>query len=82
MIENNTSSQREQVARKIGVFVAWPYSSGPRHVGHGAALLPADVVARYERSRGSDVLMVSGTDEYGTPNLIAAEKKVCPQKIL
>jgi methionyl-tRNA synthetase len=75
LIENNTSSQREQVARKIGVFVAWPYSSGPRHVGHGAALLPADVVARYERSRGSDVLMVSGTDEYGTPNLIAAEKK-------
>ena len=71
--EKNTD--RERIARRIGVFVAWPYANGPRHVGHGAALVPADVVARYERGRGSDVLMVSGTDEYGTPNMIAAEKR-------
>jgi methionyl-tRNA synthetase len=71
---------KERVARRIGVFVAWPYANGPRHVGHGAALVPADVVARYERGKGSDVLMVSGTDEYGTPNMIAAEKKNMPTK--
>jgi methionyl-tRNA synthetase len=73
--ETETPNTRDRVARKIGIFVAWPYSNGPRHVGHGASLLPADVVARYERGVGSDVLMISGTDEYGTPNLIAAEKK-------
>jgi len=73
--EQEEALNKERVARRIGVFVAWPYANGPRHVGHGAALVPADVVARYERGKGSDVLMVSGTDEYGTPNMIAAEKK-------
>ncbi len=66
---------KSQLVQRIGIFVAWPYANGPRHVGHGAALVPADVVARYERARGSEVLMVSGTDEYGTPNMIAAEKR-------
>ena len=31
--------------------------------------------ARYERMRGNDVLMVSGTDEHGTPILVEAEKE-------
>jgi methionyl-tRNA synthetase len=69
------ANESQSIPEKVGIFVAWPYANGPRHVGHGAALVPADVVARYERSRGADVLMVSGTDEYGTPNMIAAEKK-------
>lgn len=58
---------------KIGIFVAWPYANGPRHLGHGASLIPGDVLSRYYRSMGADVMMVSGTDEYGTPNAIAAE---------
>ena len=75
IIYSGNKIDRDQVARHIGIFVAWPYANGPRHVGHGAALVPADVVARYERGRGAEVLMVSGTDEYGTPNTIAAEKQ-------
>lgn len=67
--------KRAETARKIGIFVAWPYANGPRHIGHGAALVPADVAARYFRAAGDDVLMVSGTDEFGTPSMVAAEKR-------
>ncbi|MBA3374342.1 MAG: methionine--tRNA ligase [Actinobacteria bacterium] len=59
----------------ILVAVAWPYASGPRHLGHVAGFgIPSDIFARYHRMKGSRVLMVSGTDEHGTPNLIAAER--------
>ena len=54
--------------------VAWPYANGPRHIGHVAGFgIPSDVFSRYMRMRGHDVLMVSGTDEHGTPILVAAE---------
>ena len=61
---------------RILVAVAWPYASGPRHLGHVAGFgVPADVFARYHRLKGDDVLMVSGTDEHGTPILVAADKE-------
>ena len=54
--------------------VAWPYANGPRHIGHVAGFgVPSDVFSRYMRMAGHDVLMVSGTDEHGTPILVAAE---------
>src|SRR6476660_8634738 len=56
--------------------VAWPYANGPRHIGHVSAFgIPSDVFARYTRLAGHEVLMVSGTDEHGTPILIEAEKE-------
>lgn len=59
---------------RIFIGVAWPYASGPRHLGHLAgAYLPADIVARYHRLAGDEVLMVSGSDEHGTPITVAAE---------
>jgi methionyl-tRNA synthetase len=62
--------------RKILVAPAWPYAAGPRHLGHIAGFgVPADVFARYHRLRGSDVLMVSGTDEHGTPTMVAADRE-------
>ncbi len=80
--EANTESRRTQgerpEARKVAVFPAWPYTNGPRHLGHGASLLPADIMARYYRATGADVLMVSGTDEFGTPNVIAAAQSGKP----
>src|SRR3546814_17379460 len=55
--------------------VAWPYANGPRHIGHVAGFgVPSDVFSRYMRLSGHDVLMVSGTDEHGTPILIAADE--------
>ncbi|MDH4658613.1 methionine--tRNA ligase [Corynebacterium pyruviciproducens] len=58
------------------VNVAWPYANGPRHIGHVAGFgVPSDVFARYQRMRGENVLMVSGTDEHGTPLLVQADKE-------
>jgi len=37
--------------------------------------VPSDVFARYQRMTGANVLMVSGTDEHGTPLLVQAEKE-------
>jgi methionyl-tRNA synthetase len=55
--------------------VAWPYANGPRHIGHVAGFgVPSDVFSRYMRMAGHDVLMVSGTDEHGTPILVAADE--------
>ena len=59
--------------------VAWPYANGPRHIGHVAGFgVPSDVFSRYMRMAGHDVLMVSGTDEHGTPILVAADKAGVP----
>ena len=56
--------------------VAWPYANGPRHIGHVAGFgIPSDVFSRYMRMAGHDVLMVSGTDEHGTPILVQADKE-------
>ncbi len=63
-------------APRILVAVAWPYANGPRHIGHVAGYgVPSDVFARYQRLRGADVLMVSGTDEHGTPITYGADEE-------
>ncbi|NTV64055.1 MAG: methionine--tRNA ligase, partial [Oscillochloris sp.] len=60
----------------ILVAVAWPYANGPRHIGHVAGFgVPSDIFARFQRLRGNHVLMVSGTDEHGTPITLAADKE-------
>jgi methionyl-tRNA synthetase len=65
---------RATTPKKILVAVAWPYANGPRHIGHVAGFgVPSDTFARYHRLRGNDVLMVSGTDEHGTPVMVAAD---------
>ncbi len=66
---SSSDSRRERVL----VAVAWPYAAGLRHIGHAAAYVPSDVFARYHRLRGNDVLMVSGTDEHGTPVMVIAD---------
>ncbi|MCI2420668.1 methionine--tRNA ligase [Saccharopolyspora sp. K220] len=56
--------------------VAWPYANGPRHIGHVSGFgVPSDVFSRYQRMAGNNVLMVSGTDEHGTPISVQAEKE-------
>ncbi|MEJ4100225.1 methionine--tRNA ligase [Corynebacterium mastitidis] len=64
------------MTKTVLVSVAWPYANGPRHIGHVAGFgVPSDVFARYQRMRGAEVLMVSGTDEHGTPLLVQADKE-------
>ena len=54
---------------------AWPYANGSLHIGHIAALLPGDVLARYWRAKGRSVFYVSGSDCHGTPITLRASKE-------
>ncbi|KPJ50737.1 hypothetical protein AMJ40_01900 [candidate division TA06 bacterium DG_26] len=69
---------------KVLVTAALPYANGDVHLGTLAGSnLPADIYARYLRSRGVDVLHVCGTDEHGVPITIQAEKEgVSPQQLV
>ena len=60
--------------RSILSAPAWPYANGPRHIGHVSGFaLPCDMFSRYQRMAGNRVLMVSGTDEHGTPIQVQAD---------
>ncbi|NMB84110.1 methionine--tRNA ligase [Candidatus Roizmanbacteria bacterium] len=62
--------------KKVFIGVAWPYVNGILHVGHLAGyLLPADICARYNKLVGNKVLMASGSDCFGTPITVEADKK-------
>ncbi len=71
------------MAERILVCVAWPYANGSLHLGQIAgANLPADIFARYHRTKGNEVVMVSGSDSHGTPTTIKAEQEgKTPQEI-
>ncbi len=62
------------MTRKVLITSALPYANGPLHFGHIAgAYLPGDCFARYERLKGSDVLYICGSDEYGIAITLSAE---------
>ncbi|HZA05236.1 MAG TPA: class I tRNA ligase family protein, partial [Propionibacteriaceae bacterium] len=64
------------MSARVLTAVAWPYANGPRHIGHVSGFgVPSDIFSRYMRMTGRDVLMVSGTDEHGTPILVQAEQE-------
>lgn len=68
---------------KVLVCVAWPYANGVIHLGHMAgSILPPDIFSRYNKLLGNEVMMVSGSDQYGTPITVSAEKEgVTPEVI-
>lgn len=67
---------------QIFIGGAWPYANNSIHVGHLAALLPGDILARYFRQKGAEVIYVSGSDCHGTPITERAKKNgVSPEKI-
>ena len=70
-------------SNSVLVGVAWPYANGPRHIGHVAGFaVPSDVFSRYQRMAGKPVLMVSGTDEHGTPIQVQADAEgVTPKEL-
>jgi len=71
------------MAESILVAVAWPYANAEIHVGNlTGAYLPADIFARYQRLRGRQVLMVSGSDSHGTPITVRADaEKTSPIEV-
>ena len=61
--------------RNIVIGGAWPYANSSLHLGHLAALIGGDVLARYFRLNGDNVVYVSGTDCHGTPITQRARKE-------
>lgn len=61
----------------MSIFIggAWAYANGSLHLGHISSLLPGDILARYYRLKGEDVLYVSGSDCNGTPITIRARQE-------
>lgn len=72
------------MSEKIAVFTAWPYVNGNLHLGHLAgAYIPADIFVRYQRMRGRDAVLLSGSDTHGTPVELRAEREgVHPRQIV
>jgi methionyl-tRNA synthetase len=68
---------------KVLITSAWPYINVTPHLGNlVGSILSADVAARYYRLQGEDVIMVSGSDEHGTPIEVEAIKQGIPPKEL
>jgi methionyl-tRNA synthetase len=70
--------------KRYTVTSALPYANGPVHIGHLAGVyIPADIYARYLRSRDKDVVFIGGSDEHGVPITIKARQQgVSPQEIV
>ncbi len=60
--------------KKFFVTVPWPYTNGSLHVGHGRTYTLGDIVARYKRMIGYDVLFPMAFHESGTPILAFSER--------
>lgn len=68
--------------KNILIGGAWPYANGSLHIGHIAALLPGDILARYYRAKGENVFYVSGSDCHGTPITIRAKEEYRSPKVI
>src|SRR5205807_4883852 len=64
--DNRTLSEDDSRLGRWTVCAAWPYVNDRPHLGTFIHLLSADVYARYLRTVGEDVVVVSGSDEHGT----------------
>ena len=67
----------------ILIGISWPFANGSLHIGHAASSLPGDVIARYHRLKGDNVILVSGTDCHGTPiDVKSLQEKRNPKEIV
>ena len=64
--------------KKFYITTAIPYVNAPPHCGHALEFVQADVIARYHRQKGEDVLFLSGSDENALKNVQAAKAERVP----
>jgi len=72
---------QQSIFERYTVTAALPYANGPIHIGHLAGcFIPADIYARYLRSKQRQVLFISGSDEHGVSITIRAKQEgITPQ---
>ncbi len=63
---------------KFYITTAIPYVNAKPHIGHALEFIQTDVIARYHRLIGNDVLKLCGGDENALKNVQAAEKADVP----
>ncbi|MCX6234980.1 MAG: methionine--tRNA ligase [Bacteroidetes bacterium] len=70
--------------KRTTITSALPYANGPIHIGHLAGVyVPADIYARYLRSKGQQVIYIGGSDEHGVPITIKARQEgITPQQVV
>jgi len=61
--------------KKFYITTAIPYVNAAPHLGHVLEFLQADAIARYQKSLGKEVALVTGADENSLKNVQAAEKQ-------
>lgn len=69
------NSRPDPSRRKFFITVAWPYPSGPMHVGHARTYTVPDVISRFKRMKGYNCLFPMGWHLTGSP-IVGATKRI------
>jgi leucyl-tRNA synthetase len=65
--------ERDSSKEKFYLTVPYPYTSGPLHIGHGRTYTIGDIIARFKRLEGYNVLFPMAFHVTGTPILAIAD---------